>query len=197
MRFSRFSLPLLALCLIAAARQPSVTIRFHSEVNPKTNTEFSVSVPLPDSSKTICLSKIPEISEGDVKAVFPFPANDGTQGCALKLDEHGRLTLDTLSQQSRGSMFVGFLNKRPVAAMIIDRHVTDGILVIPRGLTPEEIALLQKTFPTLGAKKNKKGEPKASPSAPVRAPAPAPAALLPLPALPMSPEVSAPAPRGD
>lgn len=156
MRFLRFLLPLLALGFIAGASKPPISLRFHTETNPNGGDEFTLNVPsAADASRKICLSKVAVISEEDVVAIFPFPADDGTQGCAFKLDEHGRIALDTLSQESRGTLLMGFLNTRLVTTMMIDRHVTSGVIYIKSGLTAQEIALLSKRFPTLGAKKKK------------------------------------------
>ena len=155
MRFSRFLPPLLALVFLAAASKPKLTIRFHTEANANSGPSFAIKATLPDAS-TLSISKIADISENDIVAVFPFPAEDGSMGCAFKLDNHGRISLASLSQEYRGSLLIGFVNARPVTAMLIDRKVFDGILTIPRGLTPNEIALIQKTFPTLGEKKHGK-----------------------------------------
>ncbi|MEI8234871.1 MAG: hypothetical protein WCH57_09330 [Verrucomicrobiota bacterium] len=186
MRSLRFLLPVLALALMAAASKPKVTIRFHTEANPKSGAQFTVSATMPDSSRQVTLSKFAEISESDIVAIYPFPASDGTIGCALKLDDHGRVVLDSLSQEYHGTLLFGFVNSRPVAAMLIDRRVSDGIVIIPRGLRPEEVALMRKAFPVLGEKKGKQGSKKTEEAMEeAAAPAPLPKAL------------STPAPRGD
>jgi hypothetical protein len=156
MRFLRFLLPLLAFGFIAAANKPPVSLRFHTEINPNAGDQFALSIPLPDSNRKITLSKVALISEYDVVAIYPFPAADGTMGCAFKLDAHGRIGIDTISLQNHGSLLVGFLNNRLISAVEIDRHVTDGVLYVARGLRPEEIALLSKSFPVLGDPKHKK-----------------------------------------
>ena len=40
--------------------------------------------------------------------------------------------------------------------MLIDKKITNGEIYIPRGLTPNEIALMKKAFPTIGEKKGAK-----------------------------------------
>jgi len=161
MRFLRFLLPVVALSLIAAASKPKQTIRFHTEANANGSPSFTLSAKLPDSSQNISISKAAEISEGDVVAIYPFPAANGTMGCALKLDEHGLIALDTLSQEYRGGLLIGFYNGRPVTAMQIDRRITDGIIYIRQGILPQEIELLKKSFPVIGEKKQKKSASKA------------------------------------
>lgn len=187
MRFSRFLLPLFALSLIAAAKKPQQTIRFHIEANPNGGSSFTLSAKLPDSSQSISISKAAEISESDVEAIYPFPAANGTMGCALKLDEHGRIALDALSQEYHGGLLIGFYNGRPVTAMQIDRRIPDGIIYIRQGILPQEIELLRKMFPVLGEKKQKKSAHKTA-----EASVPIPAPAVPQPALP-----SASLPRGD
>ena len=186
MRFSRFLLPLLALCFLAAASKPKITIRFHTEANSNSGASFSIAANMPGDSKQISISKIADISENDIVAIYPFPAPDGSIGCAFKLDNHGRLSLNALSQECKGQLLLGFVNGRPVIAMLIDRKVLDGIITIPRGLLPSEIELMKKSFPTLGEKKNEKKKTASADSMPgIVVPPPLPA------------EMSQPLPRGD
>jgi hypothetical protein len=158
MRFSRLLLPLLALAFLGVASQPKVTIRFHTQASSNSGASFAVATTVPGSSTPITISKIADISETDVMAIFPFPAEDGSMGCAFKLDTHGRFKLASLSQEYRGTLLLGFVNGRAVTAMLIDRKVADGVITIPRGLTGKEIALMRKSFPTLGEKGSKKKE---------------------------------------
>ena len=189
MRFSRFLLPLIALSFLAAASKPKLTIRFHIESSSSSSSSFAVGTTLPGSSKPITISKIADISENDVAAIFPFPADDGTMGCALKLDEHGRIILASISQEYRGTLLLGFVNGRAVTAMLIDRRVNDGVITIARGLTPAEIELMKKAFPTLGEKKGDKKNAKAAAT-----PAGTPVIVVPPP---LKLEPSGLAPRGD
>lgn len=169
MRSLRFLLPLLALALMGAASKPKVTVRFHTEANPVGGEQFTVSAKEPTTNRPITLSKFADISEGDIDAIYPFPASDGTLGCAFKLDNHGRVALQSLSQEYRGALLFAFVNARPVAAMLIDKRISDGIVTIPRGLTLEEVALLRKEFHVLGEKKGKDGKPEKGASAPLKA----------------------------
>jgi len=157
MRSLRFLLPLLTLALMAAAGHPKVSIRFHTEANPKSGSSFIASAKMPDSGQPVTISKFADISEDDVVAIYPFPAADGTLGCAFKLDEHGRVSLDSISQQYHGTLLFAFINTRPVAAMMIDRRVSDGIITVPRGVLQEEVAVMRKSVTVLGEKKGKPG----------------------------------------
>lgn len=187
MRLHRLLLPLLALSLIAAAKKQPLTIRFHTESNPQSGAPFTVTTNAFNAEQPLTLSKIADISEQDIVAIYPFQASNGTLGCAFKLNSHGALSLDTLSQQNRGTIIVGFVNARPVIAMQIDQRVSDGILTISQGLLPQEVALMRNQFPVLGEKKKlEKGKASAkSNTTPGMTPIPSP----------IRPNL--PAPRGD
>ncbi|XHR29244.1 MAG: hypothetical protein ACFUZC_01500 [Chthoniobacteraceae bacterium] len=165
----RFLIPLLALCLIAGAKKPKVAVRFHIEVNEVSGAPFIMTSAVPGSDRKVTLSKTAEINEDDIVAIYPFPVDDGTFGCAFRLDTHGRIALDSLSNDARGAMLVGFVNARAVTAMLVDKRVSDGVITMNRGLTQEEAILLTQAFPVLGQggkKKPKKGVyiPAATPS---------------------------------
>ena len=96
------------------------------------------------------------ISEHDVSAYRPYPAARWKFRRLLQLDEHGRLALDTLSVERRGSTVTGVHGDgRIVTELLIDRRVSDGQIFVASGLTAADIALMQKTWPEIGAKKRK------------------------------------------
>jgi hypothetical protein len=157
MNYRALLIPLLALSLVGfAKKEPKATVRFHTQANSADTAAFSVKVNLQDPPREVFIQKIPFISENDVAAIYPFAAPDGTLGCAFKLDQHGTLELDTQSIMRKGSVIVAFVNGRQICDLLIDKRVSDGVLFIPRGLNAQEIASLQKRFPTLGATKDKK-----------------------------------------
>lgn len=151
MRLRLLMISLLALlCVAAGKKQPQLTVRFFAEANRRDTNEFAIPVTLQYPPRQAYISKIPVVSERDIAAIYPFDAGDGTMGCAFKLDVHGTLALDTVSVEKRGTSLVAMVNSRQILDMQIDRRVSDGILTIPRGLTPQEIAQLQKKYKTLG-----------------------------------------------
>lgn len=150
-------LPLLALGLLGAAKKkPEVAIRFHLETTAREDDSFAMKVTVQNPTREIYVSRIPVISEQDIVAVFPFTAPDKTAGCAFKLNEHGRLALETMSFDQKGRTVVALVDGRQVANILVDRQITDGIIAIPRGIAGAEIALLSKTFPVLGQPQKKK-----------------------------------------
>ena len=73
------------------------------------------------SGKEIAIQKMPWITEHDVAAFSPYPAQDGTFGALFQLDEHGRVVLDTLSVERRGDLLFVFINGRMITQLQIDK----------------------------------------------------------------------------
>lgn len=155
MRVLRFLLPAIALaCLGMAERPPTVTVRFFAEANARDGASFSTPIKLGNPQRDAHLEKIATVHERQIKAIYPFRAPDGTWGCAFKLDNDGRINLEVVSTERRGTFLVGFIGTKKgshrVADMLIDRTVSDGIISVPKGLTDMEVAVLSKQFKVLG-----------------------------------------------
>jgi len=150
-------LPLLALLFMGAAFRPALSIRFHVTTNQMDGTPFVSVVEVGNPPRKVYVKKIPEINEMDIAAIYPFKAADGTLGCALKLDDHGQIHLDTLSVEHRGTVLVCIVNGRVVTAMLVDQRITDGIIEIPSGLTPKDVEVMRKNYRLIGPRKPVKG----------------------------------------
>src|SRR5213078_1724357 len=147
-----------AFCLIFAAaeggaKQRHCTFRLHAQANPRDTEVFATSVRAQVSGKTVAIEKIPWISERDIMAFSPYPAANGTYGALFQLDEHGRVVLDTLSVERRGSLLFVFINGRPITELAIDKRVSDGKIYIASGLTAADINLMKKDWRLLGPRK--------------------------------------------
>jgi hypothetical protein len=156
----RLTLCFLALALLpgAASKKTDVGIRFHTEANPNDTAVFSTSVVIQyPTSHQAYVEQVPRVSEREVRAIYPFPANDGSYGCAFYLDNVGLIHLEALSSERRGTCLVVFLQTKlgvhHVTDLLIDKKITDGIIVVPHGFTQLEIAALQKQFKTLAPEK--------------------------------------------
>jgi hypothetical protein len=147
-------------------RDPSIFIRFHVEVT-RSDPTFATEITAGDPPRKIIVEKLASLSERDINSFYPYKAADGTFSAAIQLDEHGRVTLETLSEESRGKALVAAVNGRPIAVLTIDKPVTDGIIFIPRGLTEADIRQMGESYDIMGkdysAKKNKPKTPPATP----------------------------------
>jgi hypothetical protein len=152
------TLCMLALCLVFAltegtAKQRHSTLRVHAQANPRDTDVFSTSARARSSGKDIAIQKTPWITERDVVAFFPYPAQDGTFGALFQLDDHGRVVLDTLSVERRGGFLFVFINGRLITELQIDKRVSDGKIYIPSGLSAADIELMKKEWRLIGQRK--------------------------------------------
>jgi len=151
---------ILILCLVWApiasvAKQRHCSFRVHASANPRDTEVFASSVRAQVSGKEVAIEKMPWISERDVIAFAAYPAQDGTYGALIQLDEHGRTVLDTLSIEHRGSFLFVFINGRFITNLQIDKRVSDGKIYIPSGLTAADIDLMKKDWRLIGQKKKR------------------------------------------
>jgi hypothetical protein len=64
--------------------------------------------------------------------------------------------LDVASSESRGKYFFLFANGRQLTEILVDTRVSDGVFLIPSGLTDIEIATLTRLYPIIGDTGGKK-----------------------------------------
>jgi hypothetical protein len=153
------TLCLLTLCLVFAVsngfgKQRHCTFRVHAQANPQDTEIFSASARARSSGKDIAIEKIPWISEHDVAAFSPYPAQDRTYGALFQLDEHGRVVLDALSVERRGGFLFIFVNGRIITELQIDKRVSDGKIYVPSGLSASDIESMKKEWPLIGQRKH-------------------------------------------
>lgn len=152
------TLCIFAICLAFAladgiAKQRHCTFRVHAQANPRDSEVFATSVRAQISGKDVAIEKMPWISEHDVIGFSPYPAQNGTYGVLIQLDEHGRVVLDTLSVERRGGFLFVFINGRAITELQIDKRVSDGKIYIPSGLTASDIDLMKKDWRSIGQQK--------------------------------------------
>jgi hypothetical protein len=148
----------LAFCALFAlptgsAKQRHCMLRVHAQANQRDTAVFATSVRAQVSGKDVAIEKMPRISEQDVIAFYPYAAANGTYGALFQLDEHGRVALDALSIERRGSFLFVFINGRPITELEIDKRVSDGKIYVPSGLTGADIDLMKKDWRLIGQRK--------------------------------------------
>ena len=144
-------LVLLPLTVHAGAKKPSpVGIRVFCEGNEKEGESFVTPVELTTPQKRVFLRKVPIVTEKDFTAFYPFPGRDGMVGAYFRLDAHGSDKLDQFTTEDRGKLAVIMVNGRIAAALRVEERVKDGILFVPGGILPNEVALLETKIPVMG-----------------------------------------------
>jgi hypothetical protein len=144
----------LAPAFAGESRQSSaVQIRLHAEGAAHESETFVVPVTLTNPPKQTFIRRVPIVTERDIVAFYPFAAHDGTIGCYFKLDADGGHKLHQHTVEKLDTLVVAMINGRVACAMVVDKQVKDGILSIPSGFLPMEIARLQTKFPIMGKEK--------------------------------------------
>jgi hypothetical protein len=143
------------LAVSATGKDGHCVFRLHAEANPRDTAVFSSSVRASFSGKQVAIERIPRLSERDVVAFYPYSASDGSYGALFQLDEHGRVALDALSVERRGTLLFVLINGRPITELLIDRRVSDGQIYIPSGLTKADVDLMKKDWRLIGEKKKR------------------------------------------
>lgn len=154
-----FELPALA----GTKKGPVTTIRLHCEGSSTDGPSFVTELQLADGRK-IPIRKVPAVNESDITAFYPFPGNDGLVAAYFRLDAHGAHKLNQLTVEDKGRTAVVLINGRPATVLKISGTVSDGILYVPGGLLPQEIAALQAKFPVIG-RESEFGKKKTAPKA--------------------------------
>jgi hypothetical protein len=152
------TLGVFAFCVLVAlpagtAKQRHCMLRVHAQANQRDTAVFATSVRAQVSGKDVAIEKMPRISEQDVIAFYPYAAANGTYGALFQLDEHGRVALDALSIERRGSFLFVFINGRPITELEIDKRVSDGRIYVPSGLASADIDLMKKDWRLIGQRK--------------------------------------------
>ena len=148
-----FCATMLALLLAlpsGVAKDRHCMFRLHAEANPRDTAAFATSVPAQFSGKDIAIERMPRISERDVAAFYPYSAGNGTYGALFQLDDHGRIALDALSIERRGSLLFAFINGRPITELESDKRVADGKIYIASGLTAADVESMKKDWRLIG-----------------------------------------------
>lgn len=139
----------------ATGKDRPCIFRLHAEANPNDTAAFSSSVKAMFSGKTVAIERMPRLSERDVVAFYPYATSDGNFGALFQLDDHGRIALDALSIERRGTLLFVLINGRAVTELQIDQRVSDGRIYIASGLTKADIEGMKKCWRIIGEKKKR------------------------------------------
>ena len=141
-------------------KDSSVAVRFHVEANPRDGESFVIRAKFHNPDRDGYVGKMPVVTERDIDSVYPVLSEDGSYGCAFKLDRHGAISLETVSRENRGLTMVAIISSKAgshqFAEMIIDKPISDGIIYVRKGLTESDIEELQRRYPTMGEKTGKR-----------------------------------------
>lgn len=151
----------LVILLIAAFTLPSLAggkkrnmpgIAFHVQTQHEDNPKMIFQQNI--SGRQFFFRRMPDITSKDIQSFKPFPAKNGEgYGAMFQLKPGAKNRLSALSAANLEKWLLARVNGRAVDAVIIDNQINDGILVIWKRMTLEEIQGLDKSIPRTGEKK--------------------------------------------
>ncbi len=136
-------------------KENKASITFHMETEGTDNPKMIF--PQMANGQTRYFRRTPDVSLKDVISFRPFPADrDQGFGLLLKLKPSAVNRLSALTTANQGRWLISQVNGRAVDGVLIDKPLNDGFIVIWKGVTDADIAILDKDLPRIGAEKKKK-----------------------------------------
>lgn len=129
-------------------------VTFHLETEAGENPKMVFS--MMDGKKERFYRRMPEFTMKDFVAFSPFPSGEGDLfGLVFQLKDAARRRLNAMSMTYQGKWLLAQANGRVADGVLIDKPVDDGLLVIWKGITLEEVKMFDKVLPRMGAPKEK------------------------------------------
>ncbi len=124
-------------------------VTFHLETD--TATSQKMVFPQMDDGKQRLFMRNPEITLKDMTAFSPFPSGNGDEyGLLFQLKDPAKRRLNALSLTNQGKYLLAQVNGRVVDGVLIDKPVDDGLIVIWKGITSDEVKMFDKVLPRIG-----------------------------------------------
>lgn len=131
------------------------SVTFHMETEATDNPKMIFSQLT--NGTTRYFRRLPEFGLHDMLAFIPFPADVGEEyGVAFRLKGNAATRLSAITNEYQGKWMIAQMNGRILGGVFVDKQVDDGVLVIWKGVTLGDIALLDAEMPRIGAKEKKK-----------------------------------------
>jgi hypothetical protein len=143
-------------CLGSGKRGQPVLISFHLETGREEWPKFAQAVKMGDPAQQFYFKLSPALTDADILWFYPFISEDQvTYGAAFKLKETASQRLTTLTGDPafRGKLMgvhvqpIGSKSAPLQSYLQIDSRITDGTLVIWKGLTDGHLRAFSQRFP--------------------------------------------------
>ncbi len=142
---------------LLASGKPEIktAVSFHMETDATDNPKMIF--PQLANGQTRYFRRMPEITIKDIVSFRPFPSDVGEEyGIVFQLKSNAVNRLAAITNTNQGKWLISQVNGRVVDGVLIDKTINDGFIVIWKGVTLDDLTLLDKTLPRTGAEKKKK-----------------------------------------
>jgi len=144
-----FLLGLPAATMAGGKKPPPVTVTFHLQGDAGEGKKFVF--PFTTAGKTVYYRRQPEFTSKDFIAFQSFPSDDpSSYGLVLQLNKVGRQRLSSMSASNHGKFLLAMVNGTVRDAVLIDREVHDGLLVIWQRIGAAEVRAADVLMPKIG-----------------------------------------------
>lgn len=144
------------LCVPALAggkKENKVTVTFHIEADNNDNPKMIF--PEPVGGRQRIFRRLSDFTVRDIQDFAAFQASDGSYGLLITLKGNAATRLAAITATNPDRYLLAMINGRAVDALLIDKQITDGKLVIWKGTNALEIQELDKLVPRTGKDKGK------------------------------------------
>lgn len=149
MRLLLIALLLPSTLWASGKKPPPAAVSFHLEASASEAPKFARRINTVLGPRYF--RSMPIVSTKDIVAFSPFPADDQkSYGLAFKLSPQAARRLQGETSLNRGKLVIAIVNRQPVGVVRIDKPVTDGILIVWKGIKLEEIRLYDQLAPRIG-----------------------------------------------
>lgn len=138
-----------ALLSIGAGKKYQLyLVTFHVEGEMTDNPKMITPVKLGAEHRQYYFSKIPSFTDHDIAWFYPFTSRDGASfGVAFKLKDHAAQELKGITLTNQGKLLGIRCSNAPIQAVLIDRPIDDGVIVIWEGLSQDHLKEFKRRFP--------------------------------------------------
>ena len=127
----------------AGSKAKGLVVSFHLEGQAEDTEKFVTPVKLGSEHRQYYFRKMPSFTNLDMQWFYPFVAQDGASyGAAFRLKNHKAQELTGITIANQGKLLGVRVLDAPLQALVIDRPVNDGILVVWGGLSKNHIQLI-------------------------------------------------------
>jgi len=151
-------------CPAAGKQYKLYLVTFHLEGESTDNPKMITPVKLGQEHRQYYFSKIPTFTDKDIAWFYPFSAADGVSfGAAFRMKEHSATELKGITLTNQGKLLGLRCSDAPLQAVLIDKPIDDGVVVIWSGLQQRHLQEFRKRFPHVDDYKPKAGPQFATP----------------------------------
>lgn len=131
-------------------KPPPMSFRIHAETHPRDTEVFAMPLSIGNPPVNVFIERMALVTENEVKAMYPFESQLGGYGVYFQLDAHGTKVWETITTSRRDGFLAVVFNGRPVSRLRLGRPVQDGIVMVPGGVTAEEVQAMAQRYPFIG-----------------------------------------------